>query len=73
MLALGRYAPFGFYKLIYAVPVLSLFRVPARHLMEVEFALAVLAGRGLTAIIAARDRAKALRWVVIAGAAVFWC
>lgn len=70
MLALGRYAPFGFYKLIYAVPVLSLFRVPARHLMEVEFALAVLAGRGLTAITAARDRAKALRWVAIAGAIV---
>lgn len=50
LLALGRYAPFGFYKIIYAVPVLNLFRVPARHLMEVEFALAVLAGRGLTAI-----------------------
>jgi len=70
LLALGRYAPFGFYKLIYAVPVLSLFRVPARHLMEVEFALAVLAGRGLTAITAAHDRAKTLRWVGIAGAAV---
>jgi hypothetical protein len=70
VLVLGRYAPFGFYKLIYAVPVLSLFRVPARHLMEVEFALAVLAGRGLTAISVARDRAKTLRWVAIAGAAV---
>ncbi len=70
LLALGRYAPFDFYKLIYAFPVLNLFRVPARHLMEVEFALAVLAGRGLTAIISARDRAKALRWVTIAGAMV---
>jgi hypothetical protein len=70
ILALGRYAPFDFYKLIYAVPVLSLFRVPARHLMEVEFALAVLAGRGLTAIMAAHDRAKTLRWVAIAGAVV---
>src|SRR5213075_3390065 len=40
LLALGRYAPFHCYKLIYAVPVLNLFRVPARHLMEVEFALA---------------------------------
>ncbi len=64
LLALGRYAPFGFYKLIYHVPVLNLFRVPARHLMEVEFALAVLAGRGLTALAAARERAKTLRWVV---------
>lgn len=71
ILALGWYAPFGFYKLIYAVPLLNLFRVPARHLMEVEFALAVLAGRGLTAIIAAPDRAKTLRWVAIAGGAVF--
>jgi hypothetical protein len=70
-LALGRYAPFSFYKLIYAVPVLNLFRVPARHLMEVEFALAVLAGRGLTAISEARGRAKTLRWVLVAGAVVF--
>jgi hypothetical protein len=55
LLALGRYAPLKFYKLIYYVPVLNLFRVPARHLMEAEFALAVLAGRGLTALAAARD------------------
>ncbi|HWW76226.1 MAG TPA: hypothetical protein VNZ44_12565, partial [Pyrinomonadaceae bacterium] len=55
LLALGRYAPLRFYKLIYYVPVLNLFRVPARHLMEAEFALAVLAGRGLTALAAARD------------------
>lgn len=70
-LALGRYVPFGFYKLIYVVPVLNLFRVPARHLMEVEFALAVLAGRGLTAIAAARDRARTLRWVLLAGVVLF--
>ncbi len=65
-LALGRYAPFKFYKLIYYVPVLNLFRVPARHLMEAEFALAVLAGRGLTALAAARDGGRGLRraaWV----------
>jgi hypothetical protein len=70
-LALGRYAPFDFYKLIYAVPVLNLFRVPARHLMEVEFALAVLGGRGLTAITAASDRAKVIRWAAVASATVF--
>lgn len=70
-LALGRYAPFDFYKLIYAVPVLNLFRVPARHLMEVEFALAVLAGRGLTVIAAASERAKVFRWVAFASATVF--
>ncbi|HEX8284685.1 MAG TPA: hypothetical protein VF588_15075 [Pyrinomonadaceae bacterium] len=54
LLALGRYAPLGLYKLIYHVPVLNLFRVPARHLMEAEFALAVLAGRGLTALASMR-------------------
>lgn len=70
LLALGRYAPFGFYKLICHVPVLNLFRVPARHLMEVEFALAVLAGRGLTALAAARERRETLRWVVAVSAGV---
>ena len=83
LLALGRYAPFGFYKIIYAVPVLNLFRVPARHLMEVEFALAVLAGRGLTAIGETQRLSQAtpsfanalqpriLRWVLAAAAIVF--
>ncbi len=49
-LAFGRYAPLRLYELIYQVPLLNLFRVHARHLMEVDFALAVLAGRGLTAL-----------------------
>ena len=75
VLALGRYAPFGFYRTVYAMPVLNLFRVPARHLMEVEFALAVLAGRGLTAMTAASDRAndrnRPRRWALIAGVVVF--
>ena len=71
LLALGRYAPFHFYRLIYFVPVLNLFRVPARHLMEVEFALAVLAGRGLTAITEARNRERALRWALVIGAGAF--
>jgi hypothetical protein len=48
LLAIGGYAPLYVYKLIYYVPLLNLFRVPARHLMEVDFALAVLAGRGFT-------------------------
>ncbi|HYX31373.1 MAG TPA: 6-pyruvoyl-tetrahydropterin synthase-related protein, partial [Pyrinomonadaceae bacterium] len=41
LLAFGGYAPFGFYRLLYYLPVLNLFRVPARHLIEVDFALAV--------------------------------
>lgn len=71
ILALGRYAPVEFYRLIYAVPVLNLFRVPARHLMEVEFALAVLAGRGLTVLMTSSDRRRIVKWVAAAGAIVF--
>ena len=70
-LALGRYAPFDFNRLTYAMPVLNLFRVPARHLMEVEFGLAVLAGRGLSVLLSAPDRARTLRWVAGAGAVIF--
>jgi hypothetical protein len=70
VLALGRFAPFGLYKAIYFVPVLNLFRVPARHLMEVDFALAVLAGRGVSTLIAARLDFRARRRVKIVGMAV---
>lgn len=70
LLALGRYAPLEFYKLIYLVPGLNLFRVPARHLMEVQFALAVLAGRGLTALLAHDDRRAVRRWAVFSGVAL---
>ena len=68
-LALGGYAPLGFYKIIYHVPVLNLFRVPARHLMEVDFAIAVLAGRGLTALVAAREQRRGK--FIVAGVALF--
>ena len=70
-LAFGRFLPLNLYKLVYYVPVINLFRVPARHLMEVEFALAVLAGRGLTAIASPQTSAKTLRSVSVAGGLVF--
>jgi hypothetical protein len=70
-LAFGRFLPLNLYKLVYYVPVINLFRVPARHLMEVEFALAVLAGRGLTAIASSQTSAKTLRSVSVAGGLVF--
>jgi len=70
-LAIGRFLPLNIYKLVYYVPVLNLFRVPARHLMEVEFALAVLAGRGMTAMMASRDRARNIRVASLVGASVF--
>jgi hypothetical protein len=69
-LAFGRFLPFGLYQLVYYVPVLNLFRVPARHLMEVEFALAVLAGRGLTAIASSPGNRKVLRSVGVASGLV---
>ena len=69
-LAFGRFLPLNLYKLVYYVPVINLFRVPARHLMEVEFALAVLAGRGLTAIASSQTSAKTLRSVSVAGGLV---
>lgn len=50
ILAIGRFLPFGINELVYNIPGLNLFRASARHLMEVDLALAVLAGRGLTYI-----------------------
>jgi hypothetical protein len=70
MLAFGSGAPLYLYKLIYYVPILNLFRVPARHLMEVNFAIAVLAGRGLTSLEAVRGSAAAMRRVGIVACAV---
>lgn len=67
LLATGRFIPFRIYELLYYVPVLNLFRGPTRHLMEVHFALAVLAGRGLTALRANR-KAGMMQVSLIAGA-----
>jgi len=71
MLAFGSGAPLYLYKLIYYVPILNLFRVPARHLMEVNFAVAVLAGRGLTSLGATRGSRPAMRRVAIVAGSVF--
>lgn len=69
-LALGRYWPFKLYGVIYYVPILNLFRAPARHLMEVDLALAVLAGRGLTTLAGTTDRQRAARLACITGIVV---
>jgi hypothetical protein len=71
VLAFGSGAPLYLYRLIYYVPILNLFRVPARHLMEVNFAIAVLAGRGLTSLAAMRESKQAMRRVAIVAASVF--
>ncbi|HEV3470829.1 MAG TPA: hypothetical protein VG148_16015, partial [Pyrinomonadaceae bacterium] len=69
-LALGRHWPFKLYAVVYYLPGLNLFRVPARHMMEVDLALAVLAGRGLTAVSSALDRGRAKRLTLAVGAVV---
>jgi hypothetical protein len=70
-LAFGRFLPLHIYALVYYVPVLNLFRVPARHLMEVEFALAVLAGKGLTVLASKRTNGKLLSGNAVMRVAVF--
>lgn len=45
LLALGRYNPL--YRVMYDVPVYNLFRVPARHWLEFDFAIAMLSAFGL--------------------------
>ena len=70
VLAFGSGAPLYLYRLIYYVPILNLFRVPARHLMEVNFAIAVLAGRGLTSLAVMRGSSQAMRRVAIAAGSV---
>jgi hypothetical protein len=58
LLAFGGNAPLSLNRIVYFVPVLNLFRVPARHLMEVHFAVAMLAGRGLTVLVEYRQESK---------------
>lgn len=48
VLTLGDATPLAF--LTFQIPVLKLFRAPARHFFEMSFALSVLAGLGVTAI-----------------------
>lgn len=63
LLALGRYGPIA--PLLYFLPGSSLFRVPARALVLVQLALALLAGVGLDALAGELNRAAArLRFVV---------
>jgi len=60
-----------FHRLIYYIPVINLFRVPARHLMEFDFAVAVLAGRGVAAVFAAKNSREMKRWTLAVGASIF--
>jgi hypothetical protein len=70
-LAFGRGAPLSLYRLIYYVPVLNLFRVPARHLVEVSFAISVLAGRGMSSLETLRGKPRVARLALILGGSAF--
>jgi hypothetical protein len=50
VLAMGNYLPFGLNHQLYRLPVYNLFRGSARHLLEFDFAVAVLAGLGMTCL-----------------------
>jgi hypothetical protein len=71
LLAFGAYAPLQVNRLVYYIPVINLFRVPARHLMEVDFALAVLAGRGLSVLASTRGKRKIVTLLAATSGAVF--
>lgn len=49
VLALGAQIPL--YKIWHALPIFGMVRVPARHLLEVDLALAILAGLGLAQLL----------------------
>ena len=48
LLALGGYTPLA--KLMYHLPGFNLFRVPARHFLELSLSVSILAGYGVAAI-----------------------
>jgi hypothetical protein len=66
LLAIGPFSPFG--RLTYALPVVSAFRYPYKHLFEVTFAAATLAAIGADALLLRRRGSKAT--LIIATAAV---
>ncbi|MFN2432558.1 MAG: YfhO family protein [Gemmatimonadota bacterium] len=68
LLALGPSTPLAW--LVHQVPVYNLFKVPARHFLELSFAVAVLAALGADAI-ARGASARLVRRVAAAGAAIF--
>ncbi|MEB3328910.1 MAG: hypothetical protein VKQ33_06725 [Candidatus Sericytochromatia bacterium] len=71
VLALGGQTPL--YRLWYELPVLRMVRVPGRHLLEVDLALAMLAGLGASWLLAASPgvrRRVAARAVALVGGAM---
>ena len=74
VLALGRWNPL--YRYLRHVPVLGLFRVPARYLYWVTFSLAILAGQGLDDLgrLTPRQGVRAGLWLCgLAGLVIVSC
>jgi hypothetical protein len=70
LMALGGHTPLA--RLVYLLPLYNKFQVPARHLLEVSFAISVLAGLGVAAIreSMADRRAALLGVLTVAGITV---
>ena len=66
LLAFGRYAPF--YRLFYAIPYMSYLRAPVKFMRLVEFAVALLAGSGLAALMADNCRSSLRKGLAFAAA-----
>jgi len=67
LLAFGASLPFGLNRLLYRVPVYNLFRTASRHLVEFDFALAVLAGLGVSFLERAEgsEARRAVKWSLV--------
>jgi hypothetical protein len=66
VLTLGDATPVA--RLVYRLPVVSGFRVPARHFIETTFAISVLSGLGIAAIQRERTTRRAVLGAVFTGA-----
>ncbi len=68
LLTLGESTPLA--RLVYGLPVLNKFRVPARHFMELSFGISVLAGWGLCALQLDQSNRSLLRRTLLAAGSV---
>ena len=63
LLVMGDATPLA--RLVYHLPILNSFRVPARHFMEFTFALSVLSGLGVAAIVKQQVSTILLRKILL--------
>jgi hypothetical protein len=68
LLTLGNATPLA--KLMYLIPPMNMFRAPARHSLEMAFAVSILAGFGTHAIQTRTSSNKGLVTMIIAAGAV---